>query len=204
MNARRFRHGDHILVREVWEGKLWSARPNIVIADTPELLAMYMPEGTAWRRPATAGGGFTRIPAPGFTTAPSLWYNEAVRLAVPGEDHSVLLLWEPCFARMKCWYVNMETPLTRTAIGFDYMDHVLDIVVQPDFTAWKWKDEDEVVEWVQRGMLTQDRTDHLRREGLKALSRMEARESPFTEEWRAWRPDPSWQRPALPEGWDRL
>ena len=31
----------------------------------------------------------------------------------------------------------------RTPMGFDYMDQMLDIVVAPDFSWYRWKDEPE-------------------------------------------------------------
>ena len=47
--------------------------------------------------------------------------------------------------------MNLEEPLKRTAIGFDYLDQLLDIEIAVDLSSWKWKDEDELEEAVARG-----------------------------------------------------
>ena len=74
------------------------------------------------------------------------WYTEALRIVAPGSRHSVLLLWTPGFRDLLLWYVNLETAMTRTPIGFDYLDQLLDIEIAPDLSAWNWKDEDEFQE----------------------------------------------------------
>ena len=42
------------------------------------------------------------------------------------------------------WYVNLQLPFRRTELGFETMDLVLDLIVDPD-GSWRWKeDEDEL------------------------------------------------------------
>jgi hypothetical protein len=41
-------------------------------------------------------------------------------------------------------------------------------------------------------------------EARRVIARLEANESPFSEPWHDWRPDPSWPMPELIKGWDRL
>ena len=45
-----FEPGQPVLVREIWHGLLWTARPEIVVQDTPGLLALYIPRGAHWKQ----------------------------------------------------------------------------------------------------------------------------------------------------------
>ena len=69
-------------------------------------------------------------------------------LAIPAAAHSVYVMWETGRTELRCWYVDLQEPLRRTTLGFDTMDHLLDIVISPDQSAWRWKDEDEFEEAV--------------------------------------------------------
>jgi protein associated with RNAse G/E len=103
-----------------------------------------------------------------------------------------------------CWYINLEQPFRRTPIGFDYMDQTLDIVVEPDMSAWRWKDEDEFEEAQEHGIFTRSQASTIRAEGERALERLLAREPPFDDRWEDWRPDPAWQLPKITGDWDSL
>lgn len=101
------------------------------------------------------------------------------------------------------WYVNLQDPLRRTTLGFDTVDHALDVIVELDGT-WRWKDEGELAVAVDRGLFTADQAATFRVEGERAVARILDREPPFDRDWSGWRPDPSWPTPSLPDGWDRL
>ncbi len=122
----------------------------------------------------------------------------------PGDAHSVYL-----FRRMPDllpdrWYVNLEEPWRRTALGFDTRDLILDIVIQPDLTTWHWKDEDELALAISSGTMPEDEARGIREEGLRALERLRRRERPYADGWDRWDPDPAWPtRPEFPEGWAR-
>jgi hypothetical protein len=83
------------------------------------------------------------------------------------------------------------------------MDLALDVIIDAD-RSWRWKDEDELETFVARGVFEPDLPQRLRAEALGVVSRLERNEPPFSEPWPEWRPDPSWERPVLPSGWDRL
>ena len=192
------------MIREVWQGKVWSGRPASVVLDTEEMLALYAPAGQAWRKPVTLSGGTLRIPKEDWKLADERQRIEVLRLAPPGAAHSVLVLWLPGFSRFLRWYVNLEEPLHRTPIGFDYMDMALDIVITEDQTEWKWKDEDEFQEAQDHGLIGRDQARQIREEGRRVLETMQAGGPPFNDRWQHWRPDPSWPVPTLPAGWDRV
>jgi hypothetical protein len=124
-----------------------------------------------------------------------------LRLTEPGAAHSVLLLWNES-RQFVSWYIDLETPMSRTPLGFDYMDQMLDIAVTPDLSSRRWKDEDELQECVRLGLWDAAQAAAVRAEGELALARLLAREPPLNEPWEHWRPDPLWSVPILPAGWD--
>jgi hypothetical protein len=56
-------------------------------------------------------------------------------LITPGAAHAIHLWWLAPDWRFGGWYVNLQEPIRRTTLGFDYMDQMLDIVVEPDLVA---------------------------------------------------------------------
>jgi hypothetical protein len=87
--------------------------------------------------------------------------------------------------------------------GVDVVDQDLDVVVAPDRT-WQWKDEDEFTErlafpdhyWVADEQA-------VRAEGRRVIKLAEAGDFPFDGTWTDFVPDPAWQPPEMPAGWDR-
>jgi len=196
----RFHAGDPVIVREVWRGRIWTVRAVTVVRDEPELLALYQPAGAPWKRPRALDGRPIRLPDQPWQLQDDTLTRDALRLILPGQGHSVLLIWRERWDLM-CWYINLEMPFRRTPIGFDYMDQTLDIVVEPDMSAWKWKDEDEFEEALEKGIYRAEQADEIRAEGERALKKLLARVPPFNERWEDWRPDPTWVKPTIEVGW---
>jgi predicted RNA-binding protein associated with RNAse of E/G family len=82
------------------------------------------------------------------------------------------------------------------------MDLALDIVVEPDRSTWRWKDEDEFDLFLARGVLDPEVGARVREEAAAIIERITRNESPFDSDWPSWRPDPAWGTPALPPDWD--
>jgi hypothetical protein len=202
-----FNPGQTIVLREIWRGKLWSARPEIVVQDKPELLALYVPPGTIWNRPQALDG--KRVTA--VNRAHSEWklHEEAwtgsfrLRMTIPGADYSVLIFWDAPYTGRYSWYINLEDPLRRTAGGFEYMDQILDIIVSSDLSSWHWKDKDEFQEAVFLGMISTEKADTMRREGKKVVEWLQSGKSPFNS-WENWVPERLWGIPVLPLGWETI
>jgi hypothetical protein len=192
-----YRPGDQALLREVWQGKVWAVRPVTVVRDKPDLVALHIAHGTMWKRPVARDGRRLRLPAEDWWLEDAVWQGSTLRLTRPCDAHSVEVLRDAA-GRFVCWYINIEEPMRRSPLGFDYMDHALDIVVSPDLARWRWKDEDELAEGVAKGVFSADQARAIRAEGERALERLLAREPPLDEPWQDWRPDPAWPVPALP------
>ena len=173
---------------------MWKARPWIVVHDRPDQLALYIPPGTFVKIPPGSG-----IPRNEWALKDDVWTRDTLRLATPSEPHSVLLWWEE--GVFDGWYVNLERPLSRSVVGFDYLDQELDIQVRPD-RSWELIDEDEFEEAQRLGVIEPDEAAAVRAEAERMIQRIEAWEAPFSEGWERWKPEPSWKVPSLPFGWD--
>ena len=141
--------GDIVAVRELWKGRVWKARPWIIVRDKPNELVLWIPSGAPTRIPGGSG-----IPRDEWTLGNGGFAASALRVARPGQLHSILLFHD-ARGRFKEWYVNLERPLRRSRLGFDYLDRELDLLARPD-RSWEWLDEDEFAE-------AQSRRDRRRR-----------------------------------------
>ena len=199
---RRFARGEAVALREIWNGRVWSARAAIVVEDREDQTTFFVP-AEAMRMAAVRDGAMLRIPQDGFELAPRT-SGEAPALSFgwPDRWHGTLLFFHPD-GRPREWYVNLQEPLRRTDVGFDYLDLKLDVIVEME-GSWLWKDEDELAEAITRGLVPVEDEARLRAEGERAVRRIVDREPPFDRDWRTWSPDPDWPAPALPDGWDRL
>lgn len=202
--TRYYQPGDKIVLREIWRGRIWSGRPYTIVEDTPHRLVMYMGEGVRWMRPIRLDGSPIHGRELHWALGEDAWPIEALRIVTPGRHHSVLLLWTGGFVEFIRWYINLEDPLTRSSVGFDYLDQLLDIEIASDLSVWNWKDEDELEDAVANGMITPQKADLIRAEGIRVVEALNERVSPFDEQWHLWRPDPGWKPPEFPDGWDDL
>ncbi len=197
-----FQPGQPIVMRQLSHGKLWQARPAIVVRDSPGLMAFFIPAGAIWKDAAEKITPAKRIHKSWAFKDRQWGFGGILRLAVPEAYYSVLLL-RNTDGSLYEWYINLEEPLRRTGLGFDYEDNILDIGIKPDLSSWRWKDEDELTEAVELGLVSQEKAAALYVEGEKAVKWLLSGKSPFNE-WINWQPDPSWQVPVLPKGWDKI
>jgi hypothetical protein len=202
--VRRFRPGERIVLREMWHGRIWTARPVVTVRDADDGQMFFMAPGVAWKHPRGRDGEWLRLPNGDWTLDDRIQDEGILSFAWPGVAHAVLLFFDPGNGELLRWYINLQEPVRRTAIGFDYLDHVLDIVVAPDLSSWKLKDKDELDEAVRRGIFTVAQATAIREESERAFRRFLNRASPFDRDWSTWRPDPGWPIPELPPGWDAV
>ena len=200
---RRFEPGETVALRQTWDGRVWAARPATVVEDATEQTMLFIPAETSWMAPFHDGRRL-KIQQTEFELAP-LRYEEEIHVlsfSWPDTWYAVLLFLRPD-GSAHSWYVNLEEPLRRTELGFDTLDHELDVIVELD-GSWRWKDEDDLAESIRRGVIPAEEEPRLRADGERAVRRIVDREPPFDRDWTAWRPDPAWPIPVLPEGWDRV
>jgi len=198
--TERFATGDAVALREIWDGRVFEARPATVVRDDAAGTMFHLTAGARSLRPIGEQGVALRIPASAWRLEPIEWRRHRVlSFAFPDTPYAVLATWERETDAFDGWYVNLQDPLRRTEIGFDTRDHVLDVLIPADRSSWAWKDEDELTEAIALGMFTQGDAERFRCAGERAVEHVLLREPPFDEDWEDWRPDPAWTVPELPE-----
>ncbi len=210
--AGRWEAGATVVLQEVWRSRLWSARPMRVIDDRGNFVVLWCPRGTRWktattpptrpRAPTRAERFVLSLTRGDWVLGDFTWDVSTLVLTRAGDWHAVWVSWRDGGEDWG-WYINLQRPFRRTARGLQTMDLMLDIIVAPD-RHWRWKDEDEFDALVAAGLIDAAEAARVRDEARRVIGGVEANEPPFSEHWHAWRPDPSWPLPELPEGWDQL
>jgi hypothetical protein len=182
-----------VALREIRFGRVWRANAYRLVAERDGLLVLWSPSGSERFLPVDSAGVELRIPRDEpWVLGTRTTEQHALSLVRPGARHSVTLHWSPEW-RFLYWYVNLERWLGRGRRTIDYVDEKLDLVITPDGSVG-WKDEDELEQAAALGLLD---GDEVRAEAERVLAA-----PPWPTGWEAWRPDPSWPAPVLPDGWD--
>ena len=202
--------GDVVVHQEIWRDRVWAARPLVVVEDSPDRMLFWLPAGMVRKVPMTPpdrddpGDRSARIinllERGDWVHVDHIWDVSCLWILRPGDWHAVWISWLPSGEQFG-WYVNLQRPFRRTAIGIESMDLQLDIVATPD-RVWSWKDADEFDQVLDRGLLDAATGERVRAEAAEVIGRLERNEPPFDEGWDRWRPDPAWATPRLPAGWD--
>jgi uncharacterized protein len=192
------RPGEPVLFRSVYRERVRFAFSHRLVADDGGRLSLYLAPGThgAWMGRDPDGRYLERW-AGDEEPHPHVWHTHHVLWLVrPEETHMLGLLWDERW-EFRCWYVNLQAPLTGTPLGFDTTDWALDVVVAPD-GSWSWKDEDDFAEAEELGIFEPSEAAAVWAEGERVIA-----ERPWPTGWEEWRPDPAWTPPPLPTGWQR-
>ena len=192
-----------MVLREVYRGLIWTARPAIVVEDRFDYRSFFVPPQNRYRSPVGPVGEPLRLPISDWTLADTeSGAKRILSFAFPDTPYAVLLSWDDATDAFLGWYVNLQAPLQPTSFGYDTVDHVLDVVIGPDRSDWDWKDEDELAEAVALGLFTPEDAGWFRWWGERAVEHVLLCQPPFDLDWEGWRPDPTWRAPQLPRGWD--
>jgi hypothetical protein len=188
----RWSPGDVVALREIWRGRIWFARPAIVVEDSDAVTMFHVPSGILGMMPVDDGGRYLKVYTDTWRLVEAPWDSPdyAASLAFPDTAYGVILSYEPTGV-LRHYYVNVQTPL-------------LDVVIPADRSSWAWKDEDELEEAVRRGVFTPQDAIWIRHWGERAVEHVLLAEPPLDRDWSRWRPDPSWGVPSLPPGWDTV
>lgn len=197
--------GQVIVIREIWQNKVYSVTPVRIVQDSVSWSALYLPPQTPCLWPHTLEGETIRIPTDEWVLDGSPWTSSDVLFLVqPGSGYTAVGFWDDDYL-FHSWKINLEKPMHRTPLGFDYMDQLLDIIVSADLSTWRWKDEDEVRQAQALGIFTAEQVSELYQLGERALQEILANDPPFDGNWENWKPDPDWRVPLeLPQGWEQV
>ncbi len=205
--------GSSITVKEVWRGRVWSARPMTVVDVSADELVLWLPAGTAWTSPDSPPGR----PAPpdrgeriaeclvrgDWVLLPRVWKMHTLWFLPAEAPYAVWICWEPDWRHLG-WYVNFQTRAERRVADrtVHYMDSMLDMRIAPDST-WSLRDADHLAGFVARGLISAQTAAALHKQVEIIAGRVAAGGRPFGESWTRWRPDPAWRRPELPPDWEQ-
>ena len=138
-----------------------------------------------------------------WTLQDSTWQCGEVLIVIrPDQQRATCVIWTRD-RKFSGWYVNMQSRLTRTPLGFDLRDHQLDILVEPN-REWRWKDEEELDICVEQGRIGPDQAKAIRAEAQRAVEEIEKDEGPFAAGLVSWTPEPRLPRPTMSPDWDDL
>jgi len=196
--------GQAIVMREVLHNKVYSIRPVRVVQDSTNWIALYLPPHSTSLWPHTLDGETIRIPQDEWVLDGEPWPGDILFLVHVGIGYIYSRGWDEdhIFSR---WKIDLTEPVRRTSLGFDYMDQLLDIIVEADRSTWYWKDEDEVQDAQARGLFTPEQVRDLYRRGERAVQAILETEPPFDRDWENWSSTPALCEPFdLPNGWDRV
>jgi hypothetical protein len=199
------RRGDVVVLRYVTtDGRIEICWPCRVVEDRDDLVALFIAAGSPYKAGPKKTAAQKRRQSRTFLPPDEyVWRNDTLRLMLPGRSHSVSISWavqNGTRALLK-YFVNMEEPFRRTAVGFDTQDHTLDIEVAPDLT-WRWRDEQELANHVAEGFYTAELAAAARAEGELAMEAIRQREHACSRGWPEWAPPPEWGAPPFVAGWD--
>jgi hypothetical protein len=200
----RWAPGAHVITREIVHGKVWTARPVTVVRDDPDLIALYMMAGTVYKHPRRLDSDEVPqiIAARDWRMVDVPWVGGgALYLSRPGTHYMLIAFWNDD-GTLRSWYVNLQDPFRRSALGFDYLDQELDVIVSPDLERWRWKDEEKFEALVRDGHIRRERARELRAIGEEVVRTRREPGSLFTLGWDRWQPPADWTVPTVPDGWD--
>jgi hypothetical protein len=203
--SRPWLPGDVVALRYITtDGRIEICWPCRVVVEREDLVALFIAAGSPYKAgPKRTAAEKRRQPRTALPPDEYVWRNDTLRLMVPGQCHSVSLSWitESGARRLLKYFVNMEEPLRRTAVGFDTQDHTLDIEVTPEL-AWRWRDEQELANHAAEGFYTAALAAAARAEGERTIEAIRRREHECMRGWSEWSPPPEWRIPPFIEGWD--
>ncbi|MGH9229717.1 MAG: DUF402 domain-containing protein [Acidimicrobiales bacterium] len=190
------------MVRQYRYGRFRAVTPMVVVEDRLDRAVLYLPRGTRFLAPVDMSGRVTRSIRDEVGSAPDRWRDQAALHIIPdGAAFAVILRWRWSFDDFTGFYVNVQEPLRPTAIGFDSMDQTLDVLITPDLSEVRVKDEDELDGAADDGFFSAAEVAEIRATARTATEMVLDRVPPFNEAWHLWRPDPSWPPPQLPDDW---
>ncbi|MFF0390518.1 DUF402 domain-containing protein [Kitasatospora sp. NPDC004615] len=211
-----FRPGAAVLRRDVHGGRVWTARPHRVLADTGHALTLACWPGieglapTTWTEALRTGDdtvrkqGLNHLAAGTWTLGPHRWERTAVLShCLAGEWFSIHAFQDAATGEPLRRYVNFEMPHRRRPGGIDTMDLALDLVATPDLAGHRFKDRDEYAQLRRLGVVDDVLDRQVQQAQGRAIAMLDNEAWPFAAGWPAWAPDPSWPLPLLPDGADR-
>jgi Protein of unknown function (DUF402) len=194
--------GDWVVRREVLANGPWAGMLVKIIEDSQEQLISYIPEGSPFGFPR---GNWPTPDGMHPWSDRGNWQGPGcLMIQRPADAYAIWHFWRGPERDFVCWYINLQEPFRRTAIGYDTQDLELDFIVYPD-GRWEMKDDEYLDLRAEEGRWSTGKVQEIRAQGERISTRLEAGERWWQPEWRNWVPDPGWKVPvALPVDWNLI
>ena len=199
--THRWEFGEVIVRREVLSRHgVWLGMPVIVVEDTDDWLVTYISSEAPMSFPdgdwPIEGGVHP------WSLGTGVWESHGTLMVQrPGERYAVWHFWDGLDRTFSCWYLNLQEPFRRTAVGYDTQDLELDYIVFPD-GSWVQKDRELLDVRLTEGRFTTGEVDAILTTGAEIEEVLHTGDSWWDTRWCEWEPDPTWETPSLPEGWN--
>jgi hypothetical protein len=213
-HGERWERGDVVVLRNVKEADpphhdrhVGYAHTARVLADDGDLVVLFQPPKTPHRERSGERGG-----PRGRNMVRGGWDGGHTEREWRGDGVVLVHRWSQPWSVWRwvdgdgVWsshfYVNFERPWTRSRLGFDTEDWVLDLVITGDEHTVTVKDADELEWCVAAGTVTAEVAEVARRCADEVAAVAAAGGWPFDADWSVWQPDAAWEAQLLPSGWD--
>lgn len=204
-SATTFPPGETVVLREVLDGRVRSARPLRIVADDAEGVAGYLVPRSRVAWPRLLGGAQSQTPDQGWLLPEEEWFGPGSLYVIPpGSGFAAVLFFDPVTREPLGWKIDFLRPPVRTTVGFDTLDHAFDLLAELDLSAWHSKDVDDLAQLRRVAVLDDDELARVDEAAGRAVELMQRRHSPFDDRWLRWRPDAGWPSLELPAGWDHI
>ena len=202
--------GDIVAMRGIYDQRVWSAQPAIIVKDSPEEIALILLPGSECvdlegylkgKQNSKRRWDFKDKP---FILEKYLWHTNRLLLLIEPENYySTIYFWQNDTNEFLCYYINFQIPFQRSHIGFDTLDLELDMIINPD-NSWKIKDVDDYQKGIENGTILYEWTQEIETAKNKVLGKLADKQYPLDGFWLNWQPDNNWSAPKLPENWDKI
>ncbi|MEY9842738.1 DUF402 domain-containing protein [Streptacidiphilus sp. EB103A] len=214
LSGAAFHPGQAVARRDVFGGRVWTAAPYRLLADSGEAMVLAHWVGleslapSPWLEWARNGDASARVRAVEALAAGEweletrTWQETSLVTQTRAGDFFSVGRFYDAGHRLNRFYVNFQRPFQRTEIGIDTFDLLVDLVVSPDLAKLQWKDEDEdeYAHGRRLGVVTEREHQRVQAAREYVVGLIEDCSGPFADAPQTWRPDPGWTWPALPAG----
>lgn len=223
--------GTTVTVKEVWQGRVWSARPMTVVrADragseegtgseeatgsdgfVEDALVLWLPAGVDWvapdsppdrEAPPDRGDRIAECLVRGdWITIPRVWKMHSLWFLPRKAQYAIWVCWDPDWKHLG-WYVNFQTRPTVNPGARTV--HYMDLMLDMQVApdaTWTLRDADHLAGFVARGLASPATAAGLHADVGVLAELATAGAQPFGNHWTGWRPEPDWKRPELPGDW---
>jgi len=158
-----------------------SAMAVTVVQDAADLLAVHLAAGTPFEFPECG-------PTPHPWSTHRAWSGLGVlMLHRPQDAYAIWVFWAGEPRKFDRWYVNFQRPLSRTADGFETLDHEIDLWSR-DLKTWYWKDPELFAERVHEGWFTPYEAAAIKTNARRTHNELDSGGAWWDAAWADWAP----------------